>query len=575
MSIRIATNAALSGLLTAEARTSVSSANIANADVEGYSAKTAWAGTTVTGSTATGVTLVGISTYVDENLVKSIMSAGTSSAYAEVFSGYLDALSSSLGSPDDETNLSAKLTDLQTALNTLSVTPESDSDKYAAVQAAIAVADELNSLSDEVQSLRAQADQQIEDSVRELNEALESIDTLNEQITAYKALGKDTTTLEDERRVALETVASKMNISYFETSNGEMHVYTSTGIPLVDSMAHTVEYSALGTVTADTVSTDFDTFTVDGRTLTFSGGELGALVDLRDETLPTIQEELDELAVELMDELNAIHNQGTALPAAGTLTGTTSVTPTDPMTATGYMRIALVDEDGVVSDYVDLDLSTYGTYDDLATAIDSITGISASFDADGHLVVSSDNAALGVSINEMDSAVGADNEGVSAFFGLNDLFTGTSASDIRIRSDISSDYNLLSIATLSSDAALAVGDTGLAAGDGSIAEALESVLSSAVDFTAAGNLSGTSTTLSEYASNILSDVATQSSLATSSSETLTSVYEDLANTLSNESGVNLDEETALLTEMENLYSACAQVFDVVSQMFDSLLDAVR
>jgi len=52
------------------------------------------------------------------------------------------------------------------------------------------------------------------------------------------------------------------------------------------------------------------------------------------------------------------------------------------------------------------------------------------------------------------------------------------------------------------------------------------------------------------------------------------VAENLSTSLSNESGVNLDEESARLAALENQYAACSQLFEVISEMFESLLEAV-
>jgi flagellar hook-associated protein 1 FlgK len=320
----------------------------------------------------------------------------------------------------------------------------------------------------------------------------------------------------------------------------------------------------------------FDEITLDGQAVTtkLSGGKIGALLELRDETLPAIQDELDALAATLIEEVNAVTSQGTAVPTPQSLTGTTSVSGTTALSATGTMRLALVDSDGVVSSVTDLDLSSYSTVDDLVTAIDGIGGFSASIDSNGHLVISSDDSTLGVAVNEMDSAVGAAGAGVSAYFGLNGLFTGTSADTIRVRSDLAADSTLLATGTLSSASTLAAGNTGIASGDGSIAEALEDLFGQSVNFAAAGSLGGTSTTFADYASAIVSDVATKSSEATSAAKTADLVAENLRTSLTNESGVNLDEETARLAALENQYAACSQMFAIINEMFEVLLGAV-
>ncbi|MCG8512060.1 MAG: flagellar hook-associated protein FlgK, partial [Rhodospirillales bacterium] len=365
--------------------------------------------------------------------------------------------------------------------------------------------------------------------------------------------------------------------TYFTTSNGELHVYASSGQPLVDSRAHQLAYTAAGNVSATMAFPgNFDEITLDGNPVTSSlgGGEIGALLELRDETLPAFQDELDALAAALIEKINAVTNQGTAVPAPQSLTGTASYDPTDAFSGSGTLRIALVDSDGIVDTIVDLDLSAYATNQDLVDAIDAIAGIDAAFDAEGHLRIEATDPDLGIALNEMDSAVGTEGAGASAYFGLNDLFEGTSASTIKVTTDLATDSTRLTTATLSANVGLSAGDVGLGSGDSSIADVLEALMGGDVDFAAAGSLSATSTTFADYAGAIVSDVANQASLAESDAETARLTSENLETSLINRSGVNLDEETAILTALENQYSACSRAFSVINEMFEALLDAV-
>lgn len=49
----------------------------------------------------------------------------------------------------------------------------------------------------------------------------------------------------------------------------------------------------------------------------------------------------------------------------------------------------------------------------------------------------------------------------------------------------------------------------------------------------------------------------------------------LETSMASQSGVNIDEETARLSELENLYASAAQILSVVNAMFESLLEAVQ
>ncbi len=136
-------------------------------------------------------------------------------------------------------------------------------------------------------------------------------------------------------------------------------------------------------------------------TAQITSGEIGSLLSLRDSVLPAAQSQLDQLANTLADTLNAASNQGTSLPPPTTLTGSTTVTAATALDATGTVRIAVADQSGSLVSYADLDLSTYATVGDLVSAINGISGLSASINASGKVVIASSSSSNGVAINEM------------------------------------------------------------------------------------------------------------------------------------------------------------------------------
>jgi flagellar hook-associated protein 1 len=150
-----------------------------------------------------------------------------------------------------------------------------------------------------------------------------------------------------------------------------------------------------------------------------------------------------------------VHNTGTAYPPPSSLTGTHSFASGDVFSATGSVRVAVIDQsDGTVVETLDIALGALTTVGDAVTAIDGMTNASASLDANGRLVVSAGTSGYGIAINELDSAVsvvGGETRGLSNYFGLNDLF----------QADVSnSPYDTFSTTQLSSStAALGIAGT--------------------------------------------------------------------------------------------------------------------
>lgn len=589
MSLDIARSIAFSGLSATSVEISVTSSNISNADTTGYTRKAANQSSSITNGVGTGVTVTGITSTVDKLLLKSLISATSDLGAADTTNTYLTSLEKLYGSTsstDDSstgTSLANSIASLESALSSLASTPSSASLQSNVVSALDDVASLLRETSSGIQKLRSDADKEIASSIGDVNTDLQQIADLNAQIKQTAAAGQSTADLEDQRNTALQDLASKMNISYFTASNGDLQIYTTSGQTLVDSSAHTISYTAAANVTASTTytagssSSGFSAITVNGVDITsqISGGDIGSLITLRDKTLPAAQLQLDQLAQQLASAMNSVSNSASSVPAATSLTGTTAVTSSTALSATGTVRLAVTDRSGNLVSYGDLDLSSYSTVGDLVTAINGISGLSASVDSDGHLSVTATGASNGVAINEMTSAVGSASEGFSEYFGLNDLVTGTSAADIAVNSKILSGTSELQLATLDSSSSMTVGSTVLSSGSASVVNAFYDALTDSRTFASTGGLAATTGSLADYASAIVADVASKASQASTSytaKETTQSTY---ASSLSSQSGVNLDEESANLSTLQNKYSAASALIQAINSMYSALLTAVQ
>ncbi|MBV8651092.1 MAG: flagellar hook-associated protein FlgK, partial [Alphaproteobacteria bacterium] len=220
-------------------------------------------------------------------------------------------------------------------------------------------------------------------------------------------------------------------------------------------------------------------------------------------------------------------------------------------------------------------LSGLSTVSDVLSALNSISGVSASLDSNGHLVVTATGSGEGIAINEMTSSVGSAGSGFSDYFGLNDLVTGgSSASTIAVRSDILASPTTLATGELDASSTLTTGATVVTAGDSTVATSLYDALSAKQSFSAAGGLGATTTSFSSYAGDIISGVATAYQDASSEATTRDTALTSLQTSFSNQSGVNTDQETELLTQLQSQYAAAAKVISAEQSMFTTLLDAV-
>ncbi|MEZ0222319.1 MAG: flagellar hook-associated protein FlgK [Tardiphaga sp.] len=586
MSLEIARSIAVSSLMASQVQISVASSNISNADTTGYTVKTANQVATTSGGAGTGVSITGITSSVDKLLFKSLISATSELGAANTNNDYLNRLQalygSTTGAEDTGTSIANTLASLESAISSLAGTTSSASLQANVVSALDNLASQLRETSSGIQQLRGTADAAISSDVDQVNASLQAIASLNAQIKQAAAAGQSTGDLEDQRNVALQTVASKMNVSYFISSTGDMQVYTASGQTLVDNSAHLLSFTAASSVTANASysagsSSGLSGISVNGVDVTtqITSGEIGSLLSLRDSVLPAAQSQLDQLANTLADTLNAASNQGTSLPPPTTLTGTTTVTAATALDATGTVRIAVADQSGSLVSYADLDLSSYATVGDLVSAINGISGLSASINASGKVVIASSSSSNGVAINEMTSAVGSSGIGLSDYLGLNDLVTGTGASNIAVRSDILANSGLFAVSILDASATLTTGTKVITAGVTDVVDAIYAALTDSRTFGASGGLGSSTCSFADYAATVIANVASKATLAATTYTSKSTAQSSFANALASQSGVNLDEETAKISTLQNQYTAASQLMQVINEMLSSLLTAVQ
>jgi flagellar hook-associated protein 1 FlgK len=585
MSLRVASSIASSALRTSEVRIAVASSNVANADTDGYTRKTASNVTRNTGVNVASVDVTAVSSNVDRYLMKTLVSAQSDLGYTDTRDSYLDRMQSAFGSVSDDdsggTDIGSMIDALADTLGTLATSPESESAKAATVQDLSDLAETLRNTSSSIQSLRAQADDEIATTVDTINETLSGIDSLNDQIVKGKALGQNVTDLEDQRNTALKSLSKSIDVTYQVDDSGLMRISTASGKSLLDTKVHELSYTPAASVSASTVysaggSSGFGGIMLNGVDATGSslGGSLGALVQLRDTDLPAQQAGLDELATTLMDRLNAIQNQGSSYPAPQSLTGTETVSASDALKVTGgTLRVAVTDSSGTAAEVLDIDLSTKSTLQDVVDAINTMSSASASISADGKLVVAATGTGNGIALggDANDGTTGA----FSDAYGLNDLLTGTGASDIKVATRIAGDSNLLATGALSSASGLTAAGTALTSGEGSVAKALSAAFSASYNFDAAGSLSARSTSFAGYAGAVIQGAATLADKASTAYDSQKTYTSSLESTFSSQSGVNVDEETAAISTLQSAYEAAAAVMKTLQEMFSTALDMVQ
>lgn len=404
MSLTSALNIAQSALANTAAQSSILSKNIANVSNTDYSRRSA---STISQSYG-GVTQGETQRATSKALLASLLAAQSGSATQSALSDGLASLASTLGLDTTSSTSSTTATDtspataigaLTTALQQYAAQPDSDVLGAAVVQAAKALATNLNSAAANVATVRAQADGDMAASVKTINGLLSQFKTANDAVVAGTATGADTTDAADTRDGILKQLSSQIGIATTQNPNGGISIYTDSGVTLFETTARTVSFTPTTTYTSGTVgqavSVDGIPVTGSSAVMPISGGALAGLASLRDGASVSYGNQLDQIAsamVSAFSETDA--SGGSALAGLFTNAGASGLPTSAKGLAASLSVNSSVDPSagGDVTLLRDGDVSGGGSayssnstgaasYSDRLDALASALGASRSFDA--------------------------------------------------------------------------------------------------------------------------------------------------------------------------------------------------
>jgi len=321
--LALSLNNAVSGLQAAQANLSLISANIANAQTAGYSAQFLAQTAEMVDGEGAGVATGVAQRISDPVLEASLSQQQSNTSAASTLNSYYQDIQNLFGNAGSAQTLADSVNGLSSALQTLATTPNDTVAQQNAVTAAQTLTNQLNSTSAGIQTLRTNADNAIGTAVTQVNTLLNQIASYNSQIDDAIANNQSTATLEDQRNEAVQQLSQQMNITAYTTSNDNIVVLLG-GQTLVSSSAEQLSFTAAGTLTASSPTSGI---TLNGLDVTseITGGNIGALLQMRDQVLPSLTQELNQFATQLYNTGQVATSQTQTIsgtPAAGdVLTG--------------------------------------------------------------------------------------------------------------------------------------------------------------------------------------------------------------------------------------------------------------
>ncbi|WP_262691279.1 flagellar hook-associated protein FlgK [Kordiimonas aestuarii] len=442
MSLNGILNTSLSGLFTNQSAIRVTSNNIANVNTEGYARNRVVTESQILQGASAGVNISEIQRVVDRFLEGALRTAGSNTAEYSVQREFHDRLQGVLGDPASGSSLSARIDDIFSAVSDLALNPADVLRRQQSLSEIESFTDQINLFQQQIQNLRAEASQQISETVNDINSELQRIAELNPLLVRQKATGGETGGLEGQLGQSLNKLAELVDIKVDRLPSGGVTIATQSGYPLFDSSLTQLDYDAPGVVDGSTQFPKINIHHVDGDTLAqtsssknftqhIRSGKLAGLLAMRDEQLVDLSLSLGELSARVMDEFNAVQNQFSAVPAPNTMTGKQTIVDGGHATGfSGVVTFAVVDasNDLVQKVTVDFDSAPPADFDALISQVNTALGGAGTLSlTNGVMSFSAANSANGVVIaDDVTTPSDRGGRGFSHYFGMNDLLSASS-----------------------------------------------------------------------------------------------------------------------------------------------------
>lgn len=591
--------------------------NISNANTEGYSRqrvqirafdplyKPDLTRPERAGMIGQGVDVESINRIRDELLDQRIVGQAHLEGYWDTRSKYYMMLEQIYNEPDD-VSIRSNMDKFWEAWQELSIHPENQASRQAVVTRGETLTDSIKQRWESLDGIGNLIDGDIEATVRQVNNYAKQIAETNAEIIRSRAMGDNPNDLLDRRDLLVDKLSKLINITTDQRDNDEFMVHVDGKIIVQGSVSREIGFAPREDDTGYQKLIWKDT----GFDAIFKGGQLGALVELRDVDVRNEIQSLNTLTMNFSDLVNDIHRNGVG---ANNVTGLDFFVQHpfventngnydrdgDGLLDTSYVfrftgSNALdmqqqVGIEGVMTfsgtdGYVDVPYYHTDTVETVIARINNSTSeVKAYLDKNNHLVL---KATTSQDISNPDFVIRHVEDSGYFLSGYSGVLRGNGAENaydfaqadsvnaltantqfavapyfnpsayIEINSEIKND--VMCVAAGYPDA-----NGHNPAGDGRAAVEIASIRNTSI-------MVGSMKTFDDYFADTVTNVGLKGEQAETNLLTQTAIMDDLRNMRDSISGVNIDEELAEIMKFQHGYNAAAKFVTV----WDSLIDTI-
>jgi len=298
---------ALSALAVSQQEMETTSNNVANANTPGYTREVSVvaAGDPVeigSLSVGTGVVLDKIESLRDSMLQIQINQATQQNSSLNASLQQLKQIQTQFAS--STSGIGADISNFFNSLQQLSPNPSDLTLRQGVLTAADTLATDFNTAAQNLQTQRANVDQNVVQTVTEVNSLTSQIASVDQQISNLQSINQAPGALVDQQNNLIQQLSALVDVQVIPTGQG-ITVATANGTTLVSGSQSTALTTQVGSNGMHDIMAGAQDITS-----SLTGGSLAGLIQIRDQEISSIGTSLDQLASGLATALNTANAQG-------------------------------------------------------------------------------------------------------------------------------------------------------------------------------------------------------------------------------------------------------------------------
>ncbi len=305
-----------SGLLAAQVGLSTTGNNITNANTPGYNRQVAIQGDTGTqyqgfGYVGTGTEIQAVRRYYDNFLATSLRNAEANQASLDAYSGQISQIDNLLADPT--AGLSPALQDFFSGVQDASANPASAAARQSLLSNAQSLASRFQDMSARLTEIASGVNSTITNNVSQINSYASQIATINNTIAGMTTDTAAPNDLLDKRDQLLTELNKLVKVNVTPGDNNMLNVAFGTGQPLVVGNVPFQLATQASPTDPSRVTIGYQQPNGNFSVLpdsSFTGGQLGGLMDFRNGAMDKAQNALGQVAASLVTAFNAQHVLG-------------------------------------------------------------------------------------------------------------------------------------------------------------------------------------------------------------------------------------------------------------------------